>query len=141
MDSPPILQPQGGPKWWIHGTWVVALMLALAILWRFNPSHTPFYPRCVLFTSTGLQCPGCGGLRATHYLLHGNFPAAFAHNALAVTLLPFATGLGGLLAYRRWKFPGTHVPWTRYIPYSLLAGATIGFTIARNLPLAKWLGW
>lgn len=142
MDAPPILRPRGRPTgWWIHGLWVGLALLVLGILWGFNPSHSPFYPRCLLYTSTGIQCPGCGGLRATHHLLHGHFAMAFAHNALAVTLLPFATSLGILLLYRHWKYPGTPVPWTHYIPYGLLAGATAGFTLARNLPLARWLGW
>lgn len=116
-------------------------LVALAILWRFNPSHTPYYPRCVLFTTTGIQCPGCGGLRATHQLLHGHVATAFAHNALAVTLLPLAAGLGFVTLIHRVRSPNSPMPWTRFIPYSLLAGVAFGFTLARNLPLARWLGW
>ena len=72
--------------------WLVlpALAAALGLIFFFAPDHYPFYPRCLFHTLTGWQCPGCGGLRATHSLLHGDVAAAFRLNPLFVLLLPVA---------------------------------------------------
>lgn len=60
------------------------------MLYFFNPAQNGFYPRCLFKYATGLDCPGCGGLRATHQLLHGQIAAAFSLNPLMVLLLPLA---------------------------------------------------
>jgi predicted small integral membrane protein len=60
-----------------------------AVLFFFSPETHRFYPRCLLYVLTGLQCPACGGLRAAHHLLHGNISTAFHYNALVVLLPPF----------------------------------------------------
>jgi hypothetical protein len=66
-----------------------ALGLALvAVLYFFPPEQHRFYPRCLFYTLTGIQCPGCGGLRAVHRLLHGELAAAWRFNPLVVLLLP-----------------------------------------------------
>ncbi len=67
-------------------------LLAVGVLWimyRFNPTEHGFYPRCPLYVWTGLQCPGCGGLRAVHQMLHGHWREAYAFNPLVVLLTPF----------------------------------------------------
>src|SRR5580765_2824025 len=76
--------------WSRRVTWLVLAGLAavLGLLFFFAPDHYPFYPRCLFHALTGWQCPGCGGLRATHRLLHGDIPAAFRLNPLFVLLLP-----------------------------------------------------
>jgi len=61
----------------------------LVLLFCYPPDQYSFYPRCLFHSLTGLQCPGCGGLRATHYLLHGDVASAFRLNQLFVLLLPF----------------------------------------------------
>lgn len=73
----------------------------------YNPEVYPFFPNCIFKTFTGLTCPGCGGQRALHELLHFNFLNAFHYNALLVIALPFI--LVRLLFSRtgiRKKFPG-----------------------------------
>src|ERR1051325_7338941 len=62
----------------------------LALLFFFPPGEYRFYPRCLLYQMTGFQCAGCGGLRATHPLLHGLIAAALHLNPLFVILLPLA---------------------------------------------------
>ena len=77
--------------WWSnHVTWLAlaGLAAALGLLFFFAPDHYAFYPRCLFHALTGWQCPGCGGLRATHRLLHGDISAAFRLNPLFVLLLP-----------------------------------------------------
>lgn len=38
---------------------------------------------------TGLECPGCGGQRSLHFLLHGNILMALRYNAFFVIAMPF----------------------------------------------------
>ena len=79
---------------------VTALVAAiLVVLFVFDPAQHAFYPGCALYRITGLYCPGCGGLRAVHQLLHGRILAAFYFNPLFVTTLPLL-----LLAFARALF-------------------------------------
>jgi hypothetical protein len=64
------------------------LLAVLAALFFFDPARHSIYPQCTLKRMTGLDCPGCGGLRATHQLLHGNVRAAFALNPLLFMVGP-----------------------------------------------------
>jgi len=112
---------------------LLGLAGGVAMLFFFAPDQYSFYPRCLLYSLTGLQCPGCGGLRATHRLLHGDIAGAFHFNALFVLLLPMLLifGLGSavrLTTGRDWlaSFRGPFWLW-------LLGAAVLGFGIARNL--------
>ena len=77
------------------------------ILFAFDPATTSAYPGCPLHMLTGLDCPTCGGLRATHLLLHGDFRGAFALNPFLFFALPVLAlfCLRPALAKPRW------VPW------------------------------
>jgi hypothetical protein len=59
-------------------------VLVAAALWMFNPAEAGFFWRCPFNALTGWYCPGCGGQRALHLLLHGRFLEALHLNALAV---------------------------------------------------------
>ena len=124
------------PRRRVHrAVWGGGLLLAVALvtLFLFEPHGQPFYPQCGLYMATGLACPGCGGLRAVHQLLHGNVTAAFALNPLLFLLLP---AVGVLLlnqAARKlfsypWSPPFQHRAWTW-----LAVALVVGFTIVRNL--------
>jgi len=67
--------------------------LAAAVLFFFNPGQHGFYPFCLFHRMTGLQCPGCGSLRALHQLLHGNVLEALRLNALLVLSFPLVSWL------------------------------------------------
>src|SRR6202165_1141772 len=71
--------------------WLVAAGLAVAalIVYRFDPSLFGFYPRCVFHAITGLECPGCGGTRALHGLLHGRLAPADPPHTMLVFVMPF----------------------------------------------------
>jgi len=106
----------------------------LALLFYCAPDRYSFYPQCLFHSLTGLQCPGCGGLRATHYLLHGDVAAAFRLNQLFVLLLPFlllfgATRLVKQVSGRDWLEPFWHPFWL----WAVLVVVVL-FTILRNLP-------
>ena len=98
----------------------LAAVGAAAMLFFFDPATTPHYPACPLHSLTGLDCPTCGGLRAAHLLLHGQFRAAFALNPFLFFALPVValllirpalarprwvlwTALGILIAYFFWR--------------------------------------
>ena len=66
------------PRWLL----VVGVIAAGTVLFFFDPVRTWFYPQCLFHTLTGLQCPGCGSLRALHALLHGEIRRAVALNPL-----------------------------------------------------------
>jgi len=62
------------------GLLFVGMILAI-LYFYFNPSTT-FFPKCPLYTTTGIYCPGCGSQRALHNLLHFNFKEIIQYNML-----------------------------------------------------------
>ena len=130
--SPPKLDQRPRP---VVGNWVMA-GVALAgggLLYLVDPAHHEIYP-CLLYATTGLRCPGCGGLRATHQMLHGHLAAAWTLNPLAVLLVPCYALLAchlGLRLIRGYGFGFAH-------PRPALIWAGFGglllFGILRNLP-------
>lgn len=135
VDSPPRLG-SGGRRtrlWW---PWVALAVLAAgvaALLYFFNPGQYSFYPFCVFHRVTGWECPGCGGLRAAHQLLHGHIATAFKYNPLVVAAAPVVL----VWAVRRWfKGPGepvSHLIMARraWVAFCVL----VLFWIVRNLPI------
>jgi len=64
---------------------VLLVILVIAFLYFFvNPSSVNYFPKCPLYVTTGIYCPGCGSQRATHELLHLHFLGVFKQNALYV---------------------------------------------------------
>ena len=84
---PPLLPSRRSAILWSAAVLVVGALAATA-LYAVNPARHAVYPACPLYATTGWECPGCGGLRATHQLLHGQLAAAWALNPLAVLLVP-----------------------------------------------------
>ena len=112
----------------------VTLMLAGLIFFFFDPVRSSFYPACQFHKLTGLNCPGCGGLRALHYLTHGDFLTAFRCNPLFIALLPFIAFLSlRWFKYGRRAFEANSIFFQPVTLWTLLA-VTLVFTILRNLP-------
>ncbi|MFD3944542.1 DUF2752 domain-containing protein [Streptomyces sp. NPDC058579] len=63
---------------------LAGVVAAFAYVGAVDPNEPGHYPVCPLLRFTGLYCPGCGGLRSAHAFVHGDLPAAFGANALAV---------------------------------------------------------
>lgn len=57
---------------------------AFAYVGTVDPNEPGHYPVCPLLRFTGVYCPGCGGLRSAHAVVHGDLGAALGANALAV---------------------------------------------------------
>ncbi len=108
---------------------------ACALLYFFNPAEHMFFPACMFHRVTGLNCPGCGGLRATHQLLHGHLAAAFRLNPLFVVAIP--AGIIFLLWNVLMKSPENKFS---FRPAWLWIGlaVVVAFGVARNLPFA-WM--
>jgi hypothetical protein len=114
---------------------VLLTLVGLAVvLYLFNPTAHAFYPRCLLYQATGIQCPGCGGLRATHALLHGDIAAAFRFNPLLFVLAPLllylaAREVAHYIFKQEWPTP-FRKPWTAWALFAVI----ILYSILRNLP-------
>ncbi|MFG2633125.1 DUF2752 domain-containing protein [Streptomyces sp. NPDC048362] len=111
---------------------------ALAYVGVVDPGEGGHYPVCPLYRLTGLYCPGCGGLRATHALLHGDVLTALRDNALGV-----AACLACAVLWTVWviRTVGNRPPRFDPGPAHLWAAGVLllAFTIVRNLPFGGWL--
>jgi hypothetical protein len=105
------------------------VLVAGWVVYRFPPATTSWYPRCVFHALTGLDCPGCGGTRAVHQLLHGHFADAFALNPLLfLFLIPVAIlAAPSILRGENPKFMTR--PWFGWTSVVVVTG----FWIGRNL--------
>lgn len=59
------------------------VVFLLCIYGRFDPEDPEigkYFPKCLLNTLTGLQCPSCGVQRAAHSLMHGDIYGALSQN-------------------------------------------------------------
>lgn len=129
----------------MRGTWSPLLaasgaaVAALAVRLR-DPHVAGSWGWCPFaLLSGGLDCPGCGALRAAHHLTDGNLTAAASSNLLLVAALPFVV-LGWTLWLRR-ATTGRSLGW-RVSPWVLAPALSVvvaGFTLLRNLPAGSWL--
>ena len=99
-----------------------------------DPNQSGFFPKCIYLQTTGHWCPGCGGLRAVHDLLHGDVSGALGMNVV-VTLVVVPLGLVGLAW---WWLRGLGVNLPRlHISTGMswaLPALLFAFWIARNIP-------
>lgn len=137
METPPVIAPnRRHAAWWLAGA--CACVAVASVLFEFNPSHYGFYPRCWLYTSTGIYCPGCGSLRAMHQLAHGHLAAALRCNLLLTLSVPFVAVFA--LRYAVHWTAGKPLPSLAIRPrwIKALAAVLVLFTILRNIPFAPF---
>ena len=82
-------------SWWAPASVVGVLGAATVYTAVRNPYESGAFPPCVFYAASGWYCPGCGGLRAAHELLHGDLGAALAMNPV-VPLIVVPLVLGGM---------------------------------------------
>ncbi len=82
---------------------LVGTAAAVGYLAAVDPNTPGHYPVCPLKLLTGVDCPGCGMLRATHDLAHGDIAGALDHNVLMVVLVPLAAVLWFRWVRRAWS--------------------------------------
>jgi hypothetical protein len=114
---------------------ILLAVLALSITafyFYWNPAENSFLPSCLFNNLTGFYCPGCGGQRAFHAILHGDFIEAFHDNFLIFIIIPIAfykiiLEMNGSGSKDVFILKGNEI----WIFLSLL----FFFTILRNVPL------
>jgi len=91
--------------------------------------HRPgsMFPACPFKTLTGWDCPGCGGLRMTHDVLHGDLAGAATDNIFLLIGLPLL-GIWWL-----WRRRQERPAFTAAVAVVVFVAAIV-WTIARNLP-------
>ncbi|MEU0336803.1 DUF2752 domain-containing protein [Streptomyces sp. NPDC006193] len=111
---------------------------ALAYVGAVDPGEPGHYPVCPLYRLTGLYCPGCGGLRSAHALVHGDLAAALRDNAPAVAAFLACAVL--------WTVQVVGAVRGRPVRLGLgpahlrgLGALLLVFTVVRNLPFGGWL--
>jgi len=141
MEAPPVISSTNTrPRsaWWMAAA-LAAAAAGGVLLYLFNPSRYGFYPRCPLYVTTGLLCPGCGSQRALYYLVHGQLGTALRCNALLMLSLPFAA----IYAMRCVKSSLTGAPLPQIAPRPrtvwLVTGVLTVFAILRNIPCAPFI--
>lgn len=120
------------------GAGALATCVALAVR---DPNQPGSWGACPFRLVTGLDCPGCGTLRAVHALTGGDVVRALDHNVLSMALLPVLVWAWiGWLRHRLGRRAGP--PALPAMAGFGIAAAAIGFWIVRNLPFAAtaWLG-
>lgn len=122
------------------GLGAVALAATAALHVR-DPHVSGSWGFCPFRLATGLDCPGCGGLRAVHHLTDLEWGAALSSNLVIVLALPLVVALWAFWVRHAWR--GRRRP---LLPETtrLRAGVTvalvlIAFGVVRNLPFAGWL--
>ncbi|MET9799868.1 DUF2752 domain-containing protein [Streptomyces sp. NPDC006368] len=117
---------------------LAAVAAAFAYVGAVDPNEPGHYPVCPLLRFTGLNCPGCGGLRSAHAFIHGDIATAFGANALAVAgyfLFAVVMVLWLVRALR-----GLPVQVTLGGGWWWCSGVLVtAFTIVRNLPFGSAL--
>jgi uncharacterized protein DUF2752 len=119
--------PAGRRNRLVLGT--AALPAASVIYIGLVDPHNPnsFFPVCPFRLLTGWNCPGCGGLRMIHDVLHGDLGAAIADNVLLLVGIPLLAGWA-LLCHRRGKSPLT------FSATAAIVSTLLVWTVLRNLP-------
>jgi hypothetical protein len=112
---------------------LAVIVLTITAYYFYYPS-LGFLPnmQCLLNKTTGLYCPGCGGQRAFHAILHGDIVAAAQNNLLIFLVLPL-TGLKLIEELTNKKiFPPIFYSRNIILPILLFV---ILFAISRNIPV------
>lgn len=119
------------------GLVVAALAASTAYVAAVDPNEPGHYPLCPTYALAGLYCPGCGMLRATHALTHGDLGGAMQRNPLAVPILLGVAAL--VLLWLRSAWSGRALRWEppRWMPWAL-GTAFVVVTLARNVPGWAW---
>jgi len=106
-----------------------------------DPHDSGSWGYCPWKLLTGLDCPGCGSLRAVNDLTHGDVVAAASSNLLFVVAVPVAVALWLLWARRSWTGAAARplAKHTTNVLWATTLAVTLVFTVLRNTPWGSWL--
>ena len=80
----------------------IAAIVGSIYLRAVDPNVPGHYPGCPSQSLLGVDCPGCGGMRGTYDLLHGDLAGMVDDNILLVLAIPLAVVAFAVWAYRSW---------------------------------------
>ncbi|MFC5214651.1 DUF2752 domain-containing protein [Streptomyces coerulescens] len=140
-DSQRVTQPPPGTLWGrlaVPAGLLAAVAGAFAYVGAVDPNEPGHYPACPLLQYTGIYCPGCGGLRSAHAVVHGDFAAALQDNALAVAGYAVFAVVWTVWVVRTVRGRPLRIDLG---PVQLWAAGLLllVFTVVRNLPFGGWL--
>jgi hypothetical protein len=129
ISSPPVRAARWAPLGVLAGGLAGCAYLALND--PSDPSAT--MPTCPFHALTGLWCPGCGGLRMVHALLHGRLGEAAHDNVVLLAASPVLLGL--LLAWSVTTLRGGRFRLRlRPVVAVALFALVLAWFVVRNLP-------
>ncbi|MGA0209716.1 MAG: DUF2752 domain-containing protein [Candidatus Nanopelagicales bacterium] len=68
----------------------IAALVATMYVRAVDPNVPGYFPGCPSRMILGVDCPGCGGMRGTYDLLHGDVAGMLDDNVLLIIALPAA---------------------------------------------------
>ena len=114
---------------------ISAAVLLAVLVYKLDPAQSKLFPPCPFNKLTSFYCPGCGSLRATHQITHGNIFEAFKLNPLMLILMPFlAYSIGRQCCQVLFGKSSAQVI-IRPLWIWVLLGIILCYWLARNIPL------
>jgi hypothetical protein len=114
-------------------------LAAAAVLYLRDPHRPGSYGFCPFHVLTGLWCPGCGGLRATHDLLHGDVWASLTSNVFVAPLVVVLVVALARWTVQRYRGGDGRMIVVRPATSAILVSALAVFTVLRNTPWGSGL--
>jgi hypothetical protein len=122
---------------------LLAAAVGYVLVFDPNAAGGPI-PACPLKSTTGLDCPFCGGLRCARAVLGGDLATAWDRNALVLLLLPVAVVAWGVWVVRAWTgrrpAPSPRRARATTIAWSVALAVMLAWAVWRNLPAGAFFG-
>ncbi len=135
--APVVLHGRGRRMLWPAVSAIGGLAFA-AVVHSVDPNVEGHFPTCPWLALTGTWCIGCGTLRATHALTHGDLAGGLARNPLTVITSAVLMAAWMRWASRQWRgLPRVLLApaWSLYALFWLL----MAYWVLRNVPGWTWL--
>ena len=85
------------------GLTAAGVLAATGYVAAVDPNQAGHYPLCPTRWLLHVDCPGCGLMRGTYALCHGDVAGALDHNILLVAVIPFVIVLWVRWVMRAWR--------------------------------------